>query len=386
MRQFSKSSQRAIVAIPARDEAERLAGCIHALVGQTDVAGLPLSGEAFGVLVLANNCSDDSAGVARAAARGAPFEMRVVETRLPSEISHAGGARRAAMDNAAAWLGETSATDGVILTTDADSRVAADWVSANLSAVSHGADAVLGQISLDEEGDWLPAALHARGRLEAVYEDLLTEISARLDPQIGNPWPHHSTISGASLAVTVDAYRRVGGLPCVPLGEDKALVAALRRIDARIRYSSEVRVITSGRTSGRAPGGVADTLRLRSADPGALCDESLERCAVAYRRALWRGRLRRGGLTSAGWRRSLRVPTEAAARARAAPSFGQAWEEIEQASAGLARLRVPPAELPRQIEAAQRLLRRLEETLAPYEHVEAVLGAPIGADDLDLIT
>jgi cellulose synthase/poly-beta-1,6-N-acetylglucosamine synthase-like glycosyltransferase len=384
MLDFSKSLRRAIIAIPARDEAERLAGCIRALVGQTDAAGLPLSGQAFGVLVFANNCSDDSARIARAAARGAPFETRVVEARLPPEVSHAGGARRAAMESAAAWLGETS-PGGVILTTDADSMVAADWVSANLDAISLGADAVLGQISLDEEGERLPAALHARGRLEGVYEELLTEISARLDPQIGNPWPHHSTISGASLAVTADVYRRVGGLPCVPLGEDKALVATLRRIDARIRYAPEVRAVTSGRTSGRAPGGVADTLRLRSADPGALCDEALERCAVAYRRALWRGRLRRGGLASVGWRQALRVPAAAAARARAATTFGEAWEKIERASPGLARRGLPPAELPGQIEAARRLLQRLEEKLAAREDVEAVLGTPLAADDFDLI-
>ncbi len=377
-------SRRAVVAIPARDEAERLPACLAALAGQVDRLGRPLPPGAFGVLVLANNCSDDSAAVARRFAVEALFTMRVVEARLPREQSHAGGARRMAMDLAEAWLWESEADDGVILTTDADSRVAPDWVSSTLDAFSQGADAVLGRISLDEEGERLPVALHVRGKLESVYEDLLTEMSARLDPQDGNPWPHHATISGASLALSRAAYLRVGRLPRVALGEDKALVAELRRHDARIRFAPDVAVVTSGRTAGRAPGGVADTLRLRSADPAAVCDEALEACATAFKRALWRGRLRRGGVSDAGrWRAALKVPVGAARQAAAASTFGVAWELIEQASPVLSRRALAPADLPRQIELATHLLRRLQERLAAYEDIESVGRAPVVADNLD---
>jgi hypothetical protein len=219
---------------------------------------------------------------------------------------------------------------------------------------------------LDEEAARLPPMLHARGKLEAVYEDLLAEMSARLDPQECNPWPHHTTISGATLAVTRRAYLSVGGLPRVPLGEDKALVAELRRRDARIRFAPDVVVVTSGRTAGRAPGGVADTLRLRSAAPDALCDEALEPCTVAYRRALWRGRLRRAKQASTG--------------------FGEAWEQIEATNPRLARRALAPAELPRQIELATRTLRRLQARLAALEDVEPVTGALLSVDDLDEIS
>jgi hypothetical protein len=114
-----------------------------------------------------------------------------------------------------------------------------------------------------------------------------------LDPLGHNPWPHHATISGASLGVRRTAYCRVGCLPRVALGEDKALIALLSREDARIRYSPSVHVITSGRTNGRAPGGVADTLAIRSKEPEAFCDAALEPFHTAFARALWRGRLRR---------------------------------------------------------------------------------------------
>jgi hypothetical protein len=54
----------------------------------------------------------------------------------------------------------------------------------------------------------------------------------------------------ASLGISRGAYCRVGRLPRVPLGEDKALIALLSRQDARIRYCPTVNVITSGRTMG----------------------------------------------------------------------------------------------------------------------------------------
>ena len=228
------------------------------------------------VVVFANNCSDRSASLARKLGAGLSLDVRVVEARLPPATAHAGAARRAAMDLAEAWLVEADESDGVILTTDADSQVASNWIAENLAAFEAGAEAVLGRIDLDEEGADLPEALHRRGKFEDTYERLLTELSWLLDPLEHNPWPHHATISGASLGVTRTAYCRVGRLPRVPLGEDKALIALLSRQDARIRYCSTAHVVTSGRIHGRAPGGVADTLAIRSRDPDAFCDEALE--------------------------------------------------------------------------------------------------------------
>ena len=143
------------------------------------------------------------------------------------------------------------------------------------------------------KASFLPEALHRRGELEDTYEGLLTELSWLLDPLEHNPWPHHATMSGASLGITRTAYCRVGRLPRVPLGEDKALIALLSRQDARIRYCPTAHVITSGRTNGRAPGGVADTLAIRSREPDAFCDDALEPFRTAFARASWRGRLRR---------------------------------------------------------------------------------------------
>ena len=353
-----------VVAIPVKDEAERLPACLAALAAQRDASGRPLAADVFGVVIFANNCRDVSAAIVRSLIPTLPFPVRVVEASLPSDIAHAGGARRAAMDLAEAWLAESGERDGVILTTDADSRVSPDWIARNLATIETGVDAVLGRIVLDEEGMLLPPALHSRGALENAYEILLTELAARLDPLGHNPWPHHATISGATLAVTCKAYRRVGRLPRIPLGEDKAFIARLLRHDARIRYCSLIEVTTSGRTDGRAPGGVADTLRLRSQEPGAFCDEALEPLRVALRRAKWRGRVR--GLWNSGrlssdrrWAASLGVAVPDVLAAAGAPTFGALWGAIEAASPVLKRRLLTPAQLPGQIAGAERVLDRL---------------------------
>ena len=252
------------------------------------------------------------------------------------------------------------------MTTDADSQVAPDWIAENLAAFEAGAEAVLGRIDLDDEGKLLPASLHWRGELEDTYERLLTKSAWLLDPLEHNPWPHHATISGASLGITRAAYCRVGRLPRVPLGEDKALIALLSRQDARIRYCPSVHVTTSGRTNGRAPGGVADTLRIRSREPEAFCDEALEPFRTAFARAHWRGRLRRmhsvGGLAlDRDWARKLRICARQVDAILNAPAFGAAWSIIEGASQMFVRRLLRPADLPEQIAIARRSLARLLE-------------------------
>jgi hypothetical protein len=355
-----------VVAIPVRDEEQRLPACLHALARQRDRSARSISPTQVRVVLFANNCTDRSASLARNLGGGLSLDVRVVEARLPPAIAHAGSARRAAMDLAEAWLVEAGESDGVILATDADSQVAPDWIAENLAAFAAGAEAVLGRINLDEEGNQLPEALHRRGALEDTYEKLLTEFSWLLDPLEHDPWPHHATISGASLAVTRAAYCRVGRLPRVPLGEDKALVGLLSRQDVRIRHCPTAHVMTSGRTDGRAPGGVADTLAIRSKEPDAFCDEALEPFRTAFARAAWRGRLRR--LHGAGrlaldlnWVEKLEIAPRDVDDLIQEPAFGAIWAAIELRSPRFARRLLRPAELPEQISIARRWLAHLRK-------------------------
>jgi Glycosyl transferase family 2 len=356
-----------VVAIPVRDEEQRLPACLRALAQQRNRLGESIPPTLVRVVVLANNCADQSADLARELGGRLSLDVRVVEARLPRSSAHAGAARREVMDLAEAWLEEGGERDGVILTTDADSQVASNWIAENLAAFQAGADAVLGRIDLDGEGKFLPEALHQRGELEDAYERLLTELSWLLDPLEHNPWPHHATISGASLGVTRTAYCRVGRLPRVPLGEDKALIALLSRQDARIRYCPTAHVITSGRTDGRAPGGVADTLAIRSREPDAFCDDALEPFRTAFARASWRGQLRR--LHDAGrlaldqdWAAELGLLASHFSEIVKEHAFGAAWNVIEERSPLFARRLLRPAELPEQIAIARRSLSLLAES------------------------
>jgi hypothetical protein len=163
----------------------------------------------------------------------------------------------------------------------------------------------------------------------------------------------------------------------VPLGEDKALIAVLSRQDAKIRYCSAVNVTTSGRTEGRAPGGVADTLRIRSREPEAFCDEALEPFRAAFARALWRGRLRRlynarGLALDQEWACELGISARQIKAITDAQAFGAAWSIFEHQGPLFTRQLLRPAELPDQISIARRALARLRQcSLGARQHVQA---------------
>jgi glycosyltransferase involved in cell wall biosynthesis len=57
-------SKLSVVAIPAHNEARYIGGCLAAVALQRDEAGAPVEGGSFEILILANNCSDDTAEVA----------------------------------------------------------------------------------------------------------------------------------------------------------------------------------------------------------------------------------------------------------------------------------------------------------------------------------
>ncbi|KAB1070240.1 glycosyltransferase [Methylobacterium planeticum] len=358
---------RAVVGIPVRNEAERIEACLLALQAQQTAPD-----QAFGVVLFLNNCTDATAAVVARLRPRLTFPLRVVERTFAG--AQAGWARRAAMEAAASWL-ETEAQaeaeprpasepapEPAILTTDADSRVPPHWIARNLAALAAGADAVAGRIALDaEDAARLPDALHARGRLEGAYEALLLELAARLDPDPHDRWPCHGTASGASLCVRLSAYRRAGGMPALPVGEDRAFVARLAAIDARLRHCPDLTVITSGRLDGRAPGGAADTMRLRCTEPASPCDGRLEALPRALFRILWRRRLRglhgRGALArTILWAPLLGVKRAEAERIGALVSCGAALAAIEAASPRLVDRPLTPAELEPQIRRAGALL------------------------------
>ena len=348
-----------VVGVPARSEGERIGRCLEALKAQR-VPGLRV-----GVFVLCNNCLDDTAVRARAHAGVEGVDVHVRELDLPGPASHAGAARRLALDWASEWL----ASDGrrIVCTTDADSWVAADWLPRLLSAFALGADAVAGVVSFDPEEAGKLNFPVLRG-LEDRYAVLQARVEHVLDPRPHDPWPRHVWAWGANLGVRAEALRRAGGVPAQPLAEDRALVAELERVDAKVRRAADVRVVTSARLSGRAPGGLAELAAAHSRGDALPCDAVLEPVAQASRRAWLRGKVRRAHLAGrlpSSLLSSLSVERLVAERALDAPYAGEAWRRLELVSPVLKRERLEVHRLPREIGRAERLLSRLTSEAAP---------------------
>jgi hypothetical protein len=350
----AKSAPRIVVAIPVNNEVERIPMCLESLMLQIDV-----DFDEIAVLLLLNNTTDGTGEVVKGFVDQLPFRIELHSVDLPAPYANAGWARRLAMEAAA----EIVAPDGLILTTDADTVAHEDWIASNRRVIEQGHDAVAGYVMADPmELMELPPAILERGSLEWEYQQLAAELDARADNEPHDPWPRHNQNCGASAAVTLEAYRAIGGLPPLPVGEDRALFEMLRRIDGKIRHSLEVQVVTSARTDGRASGGLADEIRLRT-DPNHPCDDALEVAVSTLRRALWRGRLREawtaGQLADQAhvWAKRLRVTPE---DFRAATSryihFGAAWAELEAISPKLERHLVKVVELKRELRRIRRLV------------------------------
>ena len=250
---------RCVVCIPARNEAERLPLLLASLAGQVELSGR------LRVVVLANNCTDGTAAVVRdrqeTGAWGS-LEIRLIEAELHGTEAHVGTARRRALEAGADWLTADGVPDGILLTTDADARLPADWVAANLRALEH-ADVVGGRLVIDDDGDADPRLADLHARIERYWSGV-RRLEDLLDPPAYDPAPRHGDHTGASLAVPVALYRAVGGLPPLPCGEDNALVGLLRAHGARLRHCPDVRVTVSARHQGRVSGGMATEMARRT--------------------------------------------------------------------------------------------------------------------------
>jgi hypothetical protein len=351
----------AIVAIPAYNEAGQIERCLAALAMQRDEFGAPVPEGSFEILIFANNCSDATADVARSFEPLLPHPLRVVEERLPAGKVSAGWARKRAMDLAAASL---SKSGGLILTTDADSCVAPTWFAATIWEFAGGADCVAGYVDANPlELVSLGRSFLGRGRLEDSYLRLVAEIYSRCDARPHDPWPNHRVSSGASLAITREAYMAIGGLPPRPVGEDSALTETLERAGYRVRHSMTVSVSTSCRLDGRAEGGAADTMRLRHAMPDAPCDDDLEPALKATRRAIYRGWLRKllnAESSDVSLPRGWRIPEAVTKNATPGMAFEDVWQQVCDESPILRRGEpLRPSNLPRQIAMANIILRQL---------------------------
>ena len=243
---------KACVVVPAHNEEELVAACLRALASQTGVQP-----HEYEVLLVLDRCTDATGKRAKEVADAHPrLRLRFLEG--PGLGS--GHARRAGMDAACARLMDLGRPDGLVASTDADTVVANNWLSAQLGAAERGARAIGGRIELDD-GSLSRAVVrwHAeRGRTR--HQEILADPN-----RLGTA--EHWQFSGASLALTAETYARVGGLEPRATLEDERLEQVLREQNIPIERLLSVRATTSARLKGRASQGLAHDLAAAAARP-----------------------------------------------------------------------------------------------------------------------
>ena len=135
----ARGSAAFAVAIPVRNEIALLPRALAALEAAFEKAGAP--GAAVFVV---NDTRDASADCIRDWAPGAPCEVVLVEAEFDPAIRNAPHCRRLALDCAASL----TRPGGALLTTDADSHVAPDWIVRCLGELARGVDFVCEEILL----------------------------------------------------------------------------------------------------------------------------------------------------------------------------------------------------------------------------------------------
>lgn len=208
------------VLVPAHNEEALIATCLQSVLLAAEADALV--GEEVRVFVALDRCTDDTGRIAEA------LGAHVVGVA----VGNVGEARAAAADAAIAqgarWLA----------TTDADTTVPPDWLSAQLA---YGCDAFCGIVVV---ADW-----------QDYSEDVQIAFVGCEQPSDGHPYVH-----GANMGLSTEAYRQAGGFQSLAVSEDVALISAIERSGARIARKPTPVVTTSARRDARACGGFGDYL------------------------------------------------------------------------------------------------------------------------------
>jgi Glycosyl transferase family 2 len=222
------------VVLPVHDEEALLPGALWAI--ERAAGALSPSIRCQTVVVL-DSCGDASSAIAtRWAARLGAVVIR-------RECRSVGLARRiGSLELLARWSGVDR--DRIWLaTTDADSRVPQDWLTAQVDAHGSGVDLWAGRVRVAEESLTV-------SRWTECYE-------AEREP-----------IHGTSLGFSAAMYTELGGFRGLPSGEDRDLYDRAMAAGFNIRHARTTIVTTSSRRKGRAPEGFASVL-------GSMDQESL---------------------------------------------------------------------------------------------------------------
>jgi hypothetical protein len=229
-----------VVVVPARNEEQRVVGCLAAIDSAAQRWGGPVL-----TVVGADACTDATASVISALRPAA-----MTTTVLEGTWRRASATRRAGVERALALASDHRDAGRIwIANTDADCTVDHDWITRQVASANRGVDVVAGVVALDPED--APLALQAS--FAAHYQ------------RVAIARPH---VHAANLGIRASVYRKIGGWrSSTAIGEEHHLVRAAARGGATIGWADDLVVRTSARTTGRVRGGFASVLgRLERGD------------------------------------------------------------------------------------------------------------------------
>lgn len=221
---------RAAVVIPAHNEAKSLPRCLKTVLTAAVAAPVPVT-----VTVVLDDTDDHSAALAGQFGPDVHF--------VAIDAGNVGTARATGFCHTRTLCGGDTAV--WYATTDADTRVDANWLTRQLEAADDGADMVLGVVRV---ADWgaLP---------ERLVHRYLRSYRRRTGVR------GHSHVHGANMGFSAESYWQIGGFGSLRTGEDVDLVQRFEAAGHRVHRDAELSVTTSARLQGRAPRGFAAHLR-----------------------------------------------------------------------------------------------------------------------------
>jgi glycosyltransferase involved in cell wall biosynthesis len=215
------------VVVPVNNEQDTLLQCLDALSLAVARVTIPVT-----VIIVLDACTDDSASVA------AEFSTAGMET-IAVDAHCVGSARAAGVSEILRRHGESGTW---LATTDADSAVPQNWLTAQQRHAEAGARVVAGTVRVE---DWADRSSTVAAKVRRDYRAV-----------------SHRHIHGANLSFAASAYRAAGGFQSVTCNEDVLLVDAFEANGEPIAWAVDLAVATSARRRARAPMGFANYLTL----------------------------------------------------------------------------------------------------------------------------
>jgi len=242
---------RLSVVVPARDEAASLGACLGSLLGQSE-PGFAL-GEQWELIVVDDDSSDGTRGIADAAAAGRAGVMAMAAPAL--DLSERGGFTG---KSNACWAGAQQARGAWLLFTDADTVHEAG----DLSRALHEAEKY-GVALLSYSPRQIVTGFWQRAVMPLVFSELASVYPPK---QVGDPASRVAAANGQFILVEREAYFAVGGHRVLgrAIVEDVALARNIKRakLGIRLRYAPEALSARMYRTLGEMIEGWTKNLAL----------------------------------------------------------------------------------------------------------------------------